>query len=445
MASLPNKQDIRYWERLRDDAIKYGNFTVALKAQEEIDNLMHQNLVASYNQPITIMPPPSYSSLNISGTSYTTTANSVGTITNNSSSMSYKFREGDRVVLIKIHDKNMIGINDKSCNPIWGEDGNYIAGRVHMVGFDAIEIYWDTKTRNMYYNGSADIVLADKAPKKKTSSWANKSKGIDTLHLDKLVMKDEAKAEILAVLKQHQHQAKLFEEWGLGEVIEYGRGMTFMFYGPPGTGKTWGANCIAKALGTELLVVSAGDIQTSEPGGANRAITEAFKQAKEGGKVLFLDECDSLITVRSEVGMILSSEINTLLTEIEKFEGVAILATNRIGMMDEALERRIALMVEFPEPDYDARMQIWTKMLPKKMPLKGVKIEKLSEHKLTGGQIKNVVLQAARLALADNKTEVDITHFEQAISRVHASKSLMGKGSDLGRAKISSMDKVMSS
>ena len=316
-------------------------------------------------------------------------------------------QNGDRVALIKIKDSNLLGTEDPRANPVWGVDGNYIAGTIIIIGSSTIRIKWDVGYTNVYYNGSADIVLVSDAKKKETM-WGNKLKGIDTTHLDRLVIKDEAKAEILAVLKQHQHQAKLFEEWGLGEVIEYGRGMTFMFYGPPGTGKTWGANCVARALGTELLTVSAGDIQTSEPGGANRAITEAFSQAKAAGKVLFLDECDSLITVRSEVGMILSSEINTLLTEIEKFEGVAILATNRIGMMDEALERRIALMVEFPEPDFAARETIWTKMLPNKMPRhKDVTAKKLAEEKLTGGQIKNVLIQAARLALAEDAEQVN--------------------------------------
>lgn len=352
-----------------------------------------------------------------------------------------KIEVGDRVALIKIIDPNRVASGDLRANPVWGTDGNYIAGVVIQMNYDAMHIKWDIGYENLYYRGGAEIVHIDDAKKK--SSWG-KQKGIDTTHLDRLIIKDEAKADILAVLKQHQHAAKLFEEWGLGDVIEYGRGMILMFYGGPGTGKTWGAVLIAKSLGTELITVSAGDIQSSEPGGANRAISEAFDQAKKTGKVLFLDECDSLITVRSEVGMILSSEINTLLTEIEKFDGVCILATNRIGMMDEALERRIALMVEFPEPDFESRKKIWEKMLPEKMPRhKSITAEKLAEHKLTGGQIKNVLIQAARLALAEEAKEVGVDHFDHAIKRLQASKSLMGKGSDLARVAKMSANKVI--
>lgn len=192
------------------------------------------------------------------------------------------------------------------------------------------------------------------------------------------------------------------------------------------TGKTWGANCIAKSLGKKLSVISAAEIQSSEPGGANRAIQAAFRDAKK--KVLLLDECDSLITSRSQVGMIIGSEINTLLTEIEKFEGVCILTTNRIETLDEALERRIALIVEFPNPNFEARVGIWKRLLPAKMPLgKDVKVNVLAEFSLTGGQIKNVILQAARMAVANNQSKVGLEHFDAAISRVSKSKGLLGK------------------
>lgn len=252
----------------------------------------------------------------------------------------------------------------------------------------------------------------------------------DPSKLDALIIEHKVKDEILAVLNQHKNQDKLFIQWGLGDVIEYGKGMTFMFYGGPGTGKTWAANCIAKAFGIEILVISAADIQSSEPGGANRAIQAAFKEAKSKGRVLFIDECDSLIASRNDLGMILASEVNTLLTEIEKFEGVAILATNRIEHMDEALERRISLIVEFPNPDFEARKKIWKKLLPEKMPLgKGVSVELLSKDELTGGQIKNVVLQAARMAVSEDSEKVEIKHFDSAIARLKKSKNLMGQAS----------------
>ncbi len=250
---------------------------------------------------------------------------------------------------------------------------------------------------------------------------------LDTTHLDKLVLDTESKSEIVSVLKQHKHMHKIFKEWGLDEIMEYGKAMSLLFYGPPGTGKTWGATCIAKALGKELMVISAAEIQTSEPGGANRNIEAAFLQAKKKDCVLFLDECDGLITDRSHVGMILASEINTLLTCLEKFEGVVIFATNRCDTLDPAMARRISLMVEFKNPNEETRADIWKVMLPKKMPLaKDVSIEKLAKFELTGGYIKNTILSAARTAAAEEASEVTMKHFAQAIKRIKETKDIMG-------------------
>lgn len=255
--------------------------------------------------------------------------------------------------------------------------------------------------------------------------------------LDKVVLPKETKEEIIAVLKQHQHQNKIFQDWGLADTIEYGKGMTFLFYGTPGTGKTWCATQIAKATGRELLTLTPAEVQSQEPGGANRAIQQAFKTAKEQNKVVLLDECDSLITERGDVGMILSSEINTLLTEIEKFEGVCVLTTNRIDTLDQALERRISLIVEFQEPDFVTREMLWTKLLPSKLPLgKDVKIQKLAEYKLTGGQIKNVILQSARQAAANEEKQVDLKYFEASIARINKSKNLMGTASRYRQIKV---------
>lgn len=343
-----------------------------------------------------------------------------------------RFSNGDRVVLTGGSPGR--DPSDRA-NPWWGMNDEYIAGTVMRYdvrpspigGLDEVmEVQWDNGVYNMFELQRTTVVFLSDVEMK-----ARKPKkfDLDTTKLDALVIDPNVKAEIIALLQQHKHAKKIFEDWGLGEVIEYGKGMTLMFHGLPGTGKTWGAHCIAKALNKDLLIISAAEIQSSEPGGANRAIQQAFAEAKAKHKILFLDECDSLIANRAHLGMILSSEINTLLTEIEKTEEVVILATNMIENMDAALERRISLIVEFPMPDAPQRLEIWKKLIPSKMPLgDDVKFQKLAQTALTGGLIKNVVLQAARLAVAKDKDKVEAEDFEKAIERVTSSQGLMGKG-----------------
>lgn len=339
--------------------------------------------------------------------------------------MRHKFDRGDRVVLIRKLNSNC---PSGAMAPVWGYKDEYIAGAVTRCdngrqGWEVVYVDWDNGAEAGYRCEWAEIILLDDAP-------ASKSKKVilDTSKLDPLIIDHEKKQSIISVLKQHQNQDKLFKEWGLGEVLEYGKGMTFLFYGPPGTGKTWAAHCIAKAIGKELLTIGPAEIQTSEPGGANRAIQKAFAEIKKGKKILFLDECDSLITDRKGLGMIMGGEVNTLLTEIEKCESVCILATNKIDTLDEALERRISLLVEFPAPGYEQRKDIWKKLLPSKMPLGGgVDLDELGQYNLTGGQIKNVILNAARKAISDEQECVEHGNFIQAIQTIQKSTGLMGK------------------
>ncbi len=62
------------------------------------------------------------------------------------------------------------------------------------------------------------------------------------------------------------------------------------------------------------------------------------------------------------------------------------------------------------------------------MPLgKDVKHSKLAEYALTGGQIKNVILNAARMAVFEEAKKVSLKHIEGAVKKLQETSSLMGK------------------
>ena len=259
--------------------------------------------------------------------------------------------------------------------------------------------------------------------------------------LDPVVLPQETKDSICSVLTQFNFRDLIFSEWGLGEVIEYGRGMTLLMHGAPGTGKTYAAHCIAKALGKELDVVDTARIQSPFPGEMERQLCALFEEAKKKDSVIFMDECDGLIQEREGMGQILSAENNTLLREIEKYEGILVMATNRVGALDSALERRLSLIIEFKLPDEKARQSIWEKHLPEKLPLnKDVDAKVLAKEELSGGQIKNVILGAVRYATlrikkaSDVKTvNITLEDFEKAIDTVMDGKDAFSKKETIGR------------
>jgi SpoVK/Ycf46/Vps4 family AAA+-type ATPase len=193
----------------------------------------------------------------------------------------------------------------------------------------------------------------------------------------------------------------MFDEWGLAETVTYGRSPVMLFSGPPGVGKTAAAEALACELGKTLLVADYSRIQSCFVGQTEKNVVRAFREARNQDAVLFWDEADAMFYSRDSARWSWEvREVNVLLEEIERFEGMCILATNRTTALDPALQRRIAVKVLFERPDESQRRRIWEKLLPEKMPLaKDVNLHELSRADLVGGEIKNAILNAARLAL----------------------------------------------
>lgn len=213
-----------------------------------------------------------------------------------------------------------------------------------------------------------------------------------------------------------------FDSWGISESFEKGITNSILLYGPPGTGKTMIAESIAAVLNQGLMSLDTADLQSQIPGQMERNIKKAFEKADAEDAVLLIDECDSLLYDRNAVGMIIAAEINTLLREIENFDGVCILTTNRLGHLDAALQRRIIAKVELGLPSEEQRREIWKKLLPVKMPVKDLNFDLLSLHPLSGGDIKNAILLAARKAVAANMEHVTQEHFNQVLAHIVKSK-----------------------
>jgi AAA+ superfamily predicted ATPase len=243
------------------------------------------------------------------------------------------------------------------------------------------------------------------------------------VQLSSVIIGEEKIEQIKSAISQLQNHELIFTTWGFSEVFEKGTAVSLLFYGIPGTGKTLMAQAIADHLGQELKVIGTADIETSEPGGAERAIRKVFQDALQPNPatgrryIICFDECDSLLMDRNAVGSILAGQVNALLSEIEKFTGVVVFTTNRLGKLDPALERRITAKIEFTFPNEAQRALIWRRMIPQRCPIAhDVVIEELAKAPIAGGNIKNAVLNAARMAAYRHATEIAREHFLQAVN-----------------------------
>ena len=100
---------------------------------------------------------------------------------------------------------------------------------------------------------------------------------------------------------------------------------------------------------------------------------------------------------------------------IEEYDGIVILATNLKNNIDEAFLRRIRYVVNFVMPDSVMRYEIWKSCFPEEIPTERINFSYLAEHfELSGGNIKNIVLNAVFLAASEDRP-VSMRHILESL------------------------------
>ncbi len=240
--------------------------------------------------------------------------------------------------------------------------------------------------------------------------------------LNDLIVSDKVKSNLMTAISRDKQKDKIFKNWGFKNVIEYGKGTTLNFRGPPGTGKTMAAHVIAKELGKKLLIVRYDQIKNMWVGETEKHIQRIFTLASKKNAVLFFDEADAIALNRATLEHSWEmSQVNTLLKELERFDGVCIFATNFSSKYDPAFERRLTMHIDFLMPNKEQCRQILDKLLPRKSREKNLDINSLEIEGFSGGDIKNIVLNAAGIAAKNNADKISINHIKEAIAMVNVS------------------------
>lgn len=237
---------------------------------------------------------------------------------------------------------------------------------------------------------------------------------------DDIVLPDDTADQLREIASQVPARAQVYEHWGFGARLPRGRGISALFSGPSGTGKTMAAEIIARHLELDLYRIDLAGVVSKYIGETEKNLRSVFDAAEESGAILFFDEADALFGRRSEVkdshDRYANIEIDYLLQRMEEYRGLAILCTNRRSSLDRAFLRRLRFLVEFPFPDGEQRRTIWQKVFPVEAPLEALDLDALARLEISGGNIRNVALNAAFLA-AQQQTNIQMKHVLHAARR----------------------------
>ncbi|MEM2896779.1 MAG: ATP-binding protein [Candidatus Bathyarchaeia archaeon] len=144
-----------------------------------------------------------------------------------------------------------------------------------------------------------------------------------------------------------------------------------LFFGPPGCGKTLLAAAIATEINANFYCVDAASITSKWLGESEKNVARLFESAREASMngqpaIIFIDEVDSLIGIRSdEIGGEVRmrnqflKEMDSIVDKNKKVHVYLIGATNKPWALDEPFIRRFQKRIFVPLPDFSARLEMF--------------------------------------------------------------------------------------
>lgn len=140
-------------------------------------------------------------------------------------------------------------------------------------------------------------------------------------------------------------------ESNLGELVEgitQHKSARICLYGASGTGKSAFAKHLAKMLDKPFVIKSGSSLMSKWVGETEKNIANAFREAMEEEAVLIFDEVDGFLAERGQAKVNWEvTQVNEMLVQMEKFDGIFIATTNLIDHLDQASLRRFDLKLEF--------------------------------------------------------------------------------------------------
>ena len=235
---------------------------------------------------------------------------------------------------------------------------------------------------------------------------------------------DEEKEELKEIIDFLKNPKKYME---LGARIPKG----VLLVGPPGTGKTLIARAVAGEAKVPFYFVSGSDFLEMFVGVGASRVRDMFKTAKTHAPcILFIDEIDAVGRQRG-TGLggghdEREQTLNQLLVEMDGFghnSGVIVIAaTNRVDILDPALLRpgRFDRQVYVGTPDIKGRVEILKVHSRNKKINPEITFQEIARRTpgFTGADLENLMNEAALLAARENKTQIELSHIDEAVDRV---------------------------
>ncbi|GAA0727968.1 hypothetical protein GCM10009430_36650 [Aquimarina litoralis] len=244
-----------------------------------------------------------------------------------------------------------------------------------------------------------------------------------------LVLQSKTLQQIKEIESWLNFNEMVLNDWDMKSRIK--PGYRILFSGPPGTGKTLTATLLGKYTGSDVYRVDLSMIVSKYIGETEKNLSKLFDKAKNKSWILFFDEADAIFGKRTNVrdahDKYANQEVSYLLQRIEAHPGLVILATNFKNNIDTAFTRRFQSIIEFENPSYKERLELWKNNLPNKVPLANeVSLEDVSKkYALTGANIMNVIQYVCLKTAASQHAEILLETILEGVKKEYLKEGKM--------------------
>jgi len=288
-----------------------------------------------------------------------------------------------------------------------------------LIPLGAIVVLWILFWRHAQSTGNQALNFGRSKAKRLTDN-------VPKVTFDDVAGVEEAKAELQEVVEFLKNPKKF---QALGAKIPRG----VLLLGPPGCGKTLLSRAVAGEAGVPFFHISGSDFVEMFVGVGASRVRDLFDTAKANKpSLIFIDEIDAVGRQRG-AGLggghdEREQTLNQLLVEMDGFDPnsgvILIAATNRPDVLDPALLRpgRFDRRVVVDNPDVTGRRKILDVHTKGKPIAEEVELDVLARRTpgFTGADLANMVNEAALKAARENKQQIFMDDFDNAIDRVVA-------------------------
>ncbi|KAK8009946.1 hypothetical protein PG990_008911 [Apiospora arundinis] len=180
-----------------------------------------------------------------------------------------------------------------------------------------------------------------------------KPANVNVKAIDTLVMPDDRKRMIKAIVQKHTSPAQKEKDNSSSSMEDQVSERPILL-----------AKCIAELINRPLLSLTCADFGIDEESMEER-LSKWFKLAEHWGAVMLLDEADVWLERRMISDLKRNTLVAVFLRCLEYYRGILFLTSNRVGTFDDAFISRIHVVIYYEDLGEPERKQIWKQFFDK--------------------------------------------------------------------------------